>query len=462
MRAAAPRVPVLIVDADPGSRRLLADHLGRVSGERFRPTACGSLEEARELAAMEGAGVVIADVESVGGPAGLAPLGAAGTLIAISARGSVARAVEAMRAGAADFLPKPIGARALIERLELALSEQPPRPRPMASVAAAAPRTAGFEGFVGDSALMRSVYERIDRVAASRAPVFITGESGSGKEVCAVAIHERGGAGRPFVAINCGALPRDLVESELFGHVRGAFTGAAEDRLGAAELADGGTLFLDEIGEMPLPLQAKLLRFVQTGLVQRVGDARARPVDIRIICATNRDPAEAVAAGTFRGDLLYRLNVLPIRLPPLRDRRDDIAPLARHFLALAAGEEGMAPPILAPAAADFLAEQPWPGNVRELQNVIRRIVVMQRPQSVTATVVAAAFADSRGATLETSAKDAPSVSGATLRPFHEEERRIIEAAIAAHGGNISRAAASLQINQSTIYRKRQAWGIDLG
>lgn len=452
MPAVAPSVPVLILDADPVQRRLISDHLRRESGERFRPLAFGSASEAR--AASAEAGLVIADLESVGGPDGLDALGPNRGLIAISAHGSMATAVLAMRAGAADFIAKPVGAKALIERLEAVMCKQARAP-----VTAPAERSeADFAGFVGRSSAMLAVYEHIARVASSRAPVLITGESGTGKEVCAEAIHAHGDPRRPFVAINCGALPKDLVESELFGHVRGAFTGALDDRTGAAELAHGGTLFLDEIGELPLAAQVKLLRFVQTGTVQRIGDSTARTVDVRIICATNRELGIEVAAARFRADLLYRLDVLPIRLPALRDRGDDILLLARRFLALYCDEEGMPLARMDADAERAIASGHWPGNVRQLQNVIRRIVVMHRPSLVTGALVATAMADiPEPAAAQVQESIPRSLEG--VRPFHEQERNIIETAIAACDGNVSRAAAALQINPSTIYRKRLGWGV---
>jgi len=301
---------------------------------------------------------------------------------------------------------------------------------------------------------MCEVYEQIRRMAPSRAPVFITGESGTGKEVCAEAIHAHAGAGdRPFVAINCSAIPKELMESEIFGHVRGAFTGAAENRSGAAELANGGTLFLDEIAEMDLGLQAKLLRFVQTGGFRRVGGNELKQVEVRLVSATNRDPFAEVEAGRFRADLFYRLHVLPIRLPPLRDRGADIVPLAEAFLARYAAEEGRAFRGFDREAAEHIGACPWPGNVRQLQNVIRRIVVLHDGVEVTAAMLPPGLSGT-----DQSAPAAPRAAVPNpIVPYREQERLIIEAALEAFGGNIPRAAAALEISPSTIYRKRQAW-----
>jgi len=404
--------------------------------------------------------IVLADLETIGGPANIGEMvRAAPRLIATSARGSLNVAVAAVKAGAIDFLPKPIGAKALIEGLEAAIAAWPEgsekvAPRPETPAKLTPPSRTDFAGFIGQSPAMREVYEQIRRMAPSRAPVFITGESGTGKEVCAEAIHAHAGAGgRPFVAINCSAIPKELMESEIFGHVRGAFTGAAENRPGAAEIADGGTLFLDEIAEMDLGLQAKLLRFVQTGGFRRVGGSELKQVDVRLVSATNRDPFAEVEVGRFRADLFYRLHVLPIRLPPLRDRGADIVPLAEAFLARYAAEEGRAFRGFDRKAAELIRACPWPGNVRQLQNVIRRIVVLHDGVQVTAAMLPPGLS---GTEQPASAASQAPLANAVV-PYREQERLIIEAAVEAFGGNVPRAAAALEISPSTIYRKRQAW-----
>ncbi|MGV8839495.1 MAG: sigma-54-dependent transcriptional regulator [Bauldia sp.] len=453
MPSAAAAVPVFIVDADPVQRRALADQIGRSAGHRFTAVACGDPSEAETLAVSRGA-IVVADVDGAGGAAALVRRMAGRRVIAMSARGSVTAAVEAMRAGAADFLPKPVGAKVLIERLEavMAATRTAPAEPPRSLPAAADPGHTDFAGFVGRSPAMRAVYERIGRLGRSRAPVLITGETGTGKEIAAEAIHAEAGAGRPFVAVNCAAIPTALAESEIFGHVRGAFTGAHDDRAGAAELAHGGTLFLDEVGELEPQLQAKLLRFLQSGRVQRVGDAVARPVDIRLVFATNRDLGGEVAAGRFRADLFHRVDVLRLELPPLRVRGEDIALLAAHFLARHAADDRVAVPRLGPEAAAALAALAWPGNVRELGNAMRRLVVEAPGAAVDAAMAVASTGG--GGTV-----GAPATEEGIV-PFHIEERRIIERAIALCGGSIARAAAALAIDASTIYRKRTAWKAD--
>jgi two-component system, repressor protein LuxO len=384
------------------------------------------------------------------------------SVIVVTADGSVARAIEAMRLGAYDFLVKPLAA----ERLTTTVRNAVERRQLEREVEAGRKLVARdrFQGFVGRCNLMQTVYRTIESVADSRATVFITGESGTGKEVAAEAIHKssRRKTAR-FVAINCGAIPENLLESELFGHLKGAFTGAIENRIGAAAEADGGTLFLDEICEMELKLQVKLLRFLQTGMIQRVGSSRAEPVDVRVICATNRDPAAEVAAGRFREDLYYRLAVIPLELPPLRDRGDDVLLLAQDFLDRFAEQENKHFDPLDESVANALMANSWPGNVRELQNVIRRAVVMNPGPvlSVTAFATPSASPTQPGlpmvgdaAAQETSPLLADALAGMTLDAI---ERWAIEAAIARSGGNMRKAADTLGLSPSTLYRKRERW-----
>jgi len=376
-------------------------------------------------------------------------------VVVITAHGSVATAVAAMQAGAADFLVKPFPA----ERLRVTLTNvlrTAALAREVRDLAAAG-RRAGFAGFLGASPPMQAVYRVLEAAAPSRATVFITGESGTGKELAAQAVHRLSPrAGGPFVPINCAAIPRELMESEIFGHVRGAFTGAVADRPGAARMADGGTLFLDEICEMDLVLQGKLLRFIQTGQFTPVGASRPVAVDVRFVCATNRDPLAEVRAGRFREDLYYRLHVVPLRLPPLRERGEDVILLAEAFLARAAAEEGKRFRRLSPDAKAALLSHTWPGNVRELENAIRSAVVLAEGEELTAEMLLPSLRlpPSRPAS------PPPPVETGDILPLAEVERRAIEAAIAACGGNIPKAAAALGISPSTLYRKRAAWAAE--
>jgi DNA-binding NtrC family response regulator len=334
---------------------------------------------------------------------------------------------------------------------------------------------------------MTKVYDTIELIGRSNATVFITGESGTGKELCAEAIHAVSPrSDQPFVPLNCGAIPPDLLESEVFGHLRGSFTGAVSDKDGAAVAANGGTLFLDEICEMDLALQTKLLRFIQTSTVQPVGATMPRQVDVRILCATNRDPHAEVAAGRFRADLFYRLHVVPIHLPPLRERGEDVILIAEKLLREYAAEEGRVFRGLSQEVEDIFCAVEWPGNVRQLLNVIRNVVVLSdgfevtrsmlppgvwgagpaevglpaRPPQTTPELKSSmqprtdAIPDGTSpATRATGDSIAPLV-GHTLADI---ERRLIEATVEACGGSMTRAAQMLDVSPSTLYRKRASW-----
>ncbi len=387
--------------------------------------------------------------------------------IVITAHGSVESAVDAMRLGAADFLEKPFTA----ERLQVTLANVLDKARLDEEVRVIREEIQrdGYAGFVGRSLPMQVVYRIIDSAATSRASVFITGESGTGKELCAQAIHERSDRKQgPFVAINCGAIPRELFESEIFGHVKGAFSGATSDRIGAAQRADGGTLFLDEIGEMDLDLQVKLLRFIQTGVFQRVGGNKDIRVNVRFVCATNRDPAEQVAEGRFREDLYYRLNVIPIQMPALRERGSDILEIAGHFLDQLSYEEGREFTGFDEEVASLLAHYDWPGNVRQLHNVVHNTVLLNNGTLVTRDMLPAPFDGAQApeptarparpsAASPTPAASAPGSGAGRIEPLWQVEKRAIENAIAHFEGNVPVAAAHLGVSASTIYRKLKAW-----
>lgn len=401
-------------------------------------------------------------------------------VVVVTSNGSVRTAVEAMQQGAYDFLVKPFNADRLVTTVRNALE----RARLREEVVTLREGLARdrFSGFVGASLAMQAVYRMIEVSAGSNVTVFITGESGTGKEVAAEALHRLSPRkGKPFVALNCGAIARDLAESELFGHRKGSFTGAIADRLGAVQQANGGTLFLDELCEMPLDLQTKLLRFLQSGEFQPVGATRTEHVDVRIICATNRNPLEEVRAGRFREDLYYRLHVVPIAMPPLRDREDDAVLIAQELLVRYAKEDGRAVQRLSPDACRLIRTYGWPGNVRQLQNVIRNVVVMNQADVLTADMLPIPREDAPASFVETQADVAADASVALLRPLaramspaastdpgswgeahdivplDQVERAAIQRAIAMCGGNVPRAAALLGVNPSTLYRKKTSW-----
>lgn len=389
--------------------------------------------------------------------------------IVMTANGSVNYVVEAMRLGAYDFLVKPIDANRLrttlhntLEKLELNVLVK------QYSTKSDAPGD-----FIGESPAMQEIYSKLRRIGNSKASVFITGESGTGKEVTALTLHnlntERKGK---FVAINCAAIPRELMESEIFGHVKGAFTGASADRVGAVCAANGGTLFLDELCEMDLDLQSKFLRFIQSSKFQRVGSSKLEEVDVRIICATNRNPMQEVKLGRFREDLFYRLFVIPIHLPPLRERDRDVVLIAQKFLLHFSEEENKHFTGIDEDAEQFLLHYSWPGNVRQLQNIIHRAVVFYDGKLLTRAMLPQEreFRSYGEMPLKQAPEDSlpakePSFARNPALPSTVEdiinldllEKNYILAAIAACEGSVTRAAVALGVNSSTLYRKLDKW-----
>lgn len=381
--------------------------------------------------------------------------------IIITAHGSVDLAVDALHLGAFDFLVKPFDARRLRVTVRNALERREFK-QEIAEYRDSYDRTQ-YEGFVGNSLIMQSVYRTIDSAATSQATIFITGESGTGKEVCANAIHKRSPrAKNAFIALNCGAIPKDLIESEIFGHVKGAFTGAVSARDGAARLADGGTLFLDEICEMDYELQSKLLRFIQTGTFNKVGSSAQEQVNVRFVCATNRDPWQEVQNGNFREDLFYRLHVIPIQLPPLRDRDSDVLLLMNRFLEQFSQEERRQFKGFNTAAKTCMLDYHWPGNVRQLQNVIRQIVVLNDAEQVSIDMIPQQVRNlAKNSEAQASKHDSTTATisdiGQQIEPLWQVEKAAIERAIALCGGNVPKAAALLEVSASTIYRKKERW-----
>ncbi len=393
-------------------------------------------------------------------------------VIVVSGEDSIDNAVRAAHAGAMDFIEKPVEADRLQITLRNGLQAAIMAQRVEKLEQLEPVQRGQFHAFIGSSPVMRAVYQMVETVSQSKAPVFIRGESGTGKELAADAIHRCSPRkNKPFVALNCAAIPKELIESELFGHIKGAFTGATADRTGAFMEADQGSLFLDEIAEMDIGVQAKLLRALQTGEIKRLGETRPKTVDVRIICATHRDLYAEVQAGRFREDLFYRLYVIPLDLPPLRERGDDILEIARAMLARYSAEDKKHFKRFSAESCAALLARAWPGNVRELINVVRAAVALNDGETVEVGMLPmqqspAARQLSTPSPQNTVVSDQPPPSPATaspqagpqnIKPLAQVEREAIEAAMRACDGNITRAARALQVNPSTIHRKMSAW-----
>ena len=472
---------VLVVDDDPTQRRLVQAVLDREGYNVVHAENGG--EAIDRMTKGGGADVVLLDMVMPGlsGMETLAEMRTAGVrapVIILTASGGIDTVVKAMQAGAQDFFIKP----ASPERILISIRNALQMGDLVAEVGRVKRQVSGrtsFDDLVGDSAPMRMVKSLGARAAKSNIPVLITGESGVGKEVIARALHGASSrAGKPFVAVNCGALPANLIESILFGHEKGAFTGAVDKTLGKFREADGGTLFLDEIGELPLDMQVKLLRALQESEIDPVGAKRPVKVDVRIVSATNRDPETQVKAGAFREDLFYRLNVFPIEAPALRARREDIPALIDHFIARFNAEEGKRVAGAAPDTLALLTAFEWPGNVRQLENAVYRAIVLAdgpwlQPHDFPAiSGVAAPMPEAQAAS------DAPAAEHALsdlalpdapvriiddkghLRTLEDIERDLIQHAIEVYAGHMSEIARRLGIGRSTLYRKVREQGLE--
>jgi len=472
---------ILVVDDDPTQRRLIQAVLER-DGNAVVHAASGG-EAIDRMTRGGGADLILLDMvmPEMSGLECLAELRSAGInepVIVLTANGGIDMVVKAMQAGAQDFFVKPVGPERLLVGVRNAMQMK----RLTAEVGRLTKRVQGrtsFDDIVGDSAPMRMVKALGARAAKSSIPVLITGESGVGKEVIARALHGASDrAGKPFVAVNCGALPANLIESILFGHEKGAFTGAVDKTLGKFREADGGTLFLDEIGELPLDMQVKLLRALQEGEIDPVGGKRPVKIDVRIVSATNRDPAQQVKDGAFREDLFYRLNVFPIEAPSLRDRREDIAPLVDHFIARFNAEEGKRIAGCAPETLALLQGFDWPGNVRQLGNAVFRAIVLAdapflQPHDFPAiSGVAAPMPDAQPLQAATAAGAQTDAAAQVdqpirilderghLRTLEDIERDLIQHAIEVYAGHMSEIARRLGIGRSTLYRKVREQGLE--
>jgi DNA-binding NtrC family response regulator len=471
---------ILVVDDDPVQRRLVEAMLCKFGYDAL--VAEGG-EQAARLLIDERIPVdcvildlVMPDLDGLGLLARLRAQGIGVPVIVQTAHGGIDNVISAMRAGASDFVVKPASAERLQVSLKNALT-QSALAGELQRMKRSRTGTLTFGDIITRSPAMQAVLRQAGKAAASAIPVLIEGESGVGKELIARAIHGSGARrAKPFVAVNCGAIPEALVESILFGHEKGAFTGAIERHSGKFAEADGGTLFLDEVGELPLAAQVKLLRALQEGEIEPVGARRSVGVDVRVISATNRDPIAAVKSGSFREDLFYRLHVLPLSVPPLRARADDIPDLLRHFLVRFCAEEGKNVKSVSGEAVALLKSLPWPGNVRQLENAVFRAVVLCEgeeiglndfPQFASRADSADAGSPAPLVPSQTDMTPLPALSVAPppagqlplldadrhLRPFEELEAEIIRFAIAHYRGHMSEVARRLRIGRSTLYRK---------
>ena len=451
---------ILVVDDEAGVRSSLAGILG---DEGYAVTACDSGEAG--LAALEARryDLVLLDVW-LPGLDGLEVLrrirerDSELPVVVISGHGTIETAVKAVRLGAQDFVEKPLS----LEKTVLAVRNALRQRRLESQLRELRQQLDARYAMVGESPALQRLREEIRQAAPSNGRVLIFGENGTGKELVARAIHAQSQrAAGPFVEVNCAAIPEELIESELFGHTKGAFTGAHATRKGKFELADGGTLFLDEIGDMSLKTQAKVLRALQEQRVEPVGGSGSVDVDVRVIAATNKDLEAEIRGGRFREDLYFRLNVIPFQVPPLRDRREDIPLLVRHFMQVLCAEHGRKAREVVPDALEALARLPWPGNVRELRNILERLVIMTPGERIELQHLPATLASSLSARPPAADESSPAASGdGTLLAAREAfERRYILERYRECGGNMSRTAESLGVERSNLYRKMKAFGL---
>jgi len=483
MNAASP-ARLLVVDDEPDLRTLYELTLLR---EGYEIDSAGSVAEALAHLQAEQYGAVITDMKLPDG-SGLSLLrwldqaGRPEKAIVITAFGSAENAVEALKAGAFDYLTKPVDLRQFRLVVGSALGRQPAAraPEPIPAADATSTAQASALRLVGESPAIRAVRALVDKVGRSMAPVLVQGESGTGKELVARAIHDHGTrAGQRFVAVNCGAIPENLLEAEFFGYRKGAFTGANEDREGFFQASDGGTLFLDEIGDLPLAMQSKLLRVIQERSVRPVGATAETPINVRILSATHKDLAAEVAAGRFRQDLFYRLNVIQIRVPPLRERLEDLGLISNRVLARIAQDAGVSPtPRLTTGALQTLSRYAFPGNVRELENLLHRALALAGGEWIDAddlglpdALLDEGRSESQFAALETPLAAEPVAEGLSLpeqlpsdlaRYLDEVERAILLRALELHRFNRTAAAASLGLSLRQIRYRMARLAISAG
>ncbi len=451
---------VLIVDDEKHTR----EGLGAALEDTYEVYLAADAEEAFNLMEVEAFDVVLTDLR-MAGKSGLKVIDEAlkrperPICIMMTAYGNVETAVEAMRRGAFDFLTKPVNLEKLEIVIRRALKSRTVETENI-QLHERLDQKYSFSGIVGNSPALVDVIDRVKLVAPSRATVLLGGETGTGKELIAQAVHQNSPRSRgPFVAVHCAALASNLLESELFGHERGAFTGASDKRTGRFENADGGTLFLDEIGEIDASIQVKLLRFLETRSFERLGSSKTIKVDVRLVCATNRDLEQMVRDGDFREDLLYRLNVVTIHLPALRDRKGDLPILLNHYIKIFSKENGVPPVKLTDEALERLGAYRWPGNIRELRNFCENIVVLKAGQTISEYDLEAKFLALEGAAGGDAAPDgsAPGSASSGSLSIEENEKRLLRNALVRAGGNRTKAAQMMGVSRRTLHRKLALW-----
>jgi two-component system nitrogen regulation response regulator NtrX len=446
---------ILVVDDEQGIRHVLTqlleyeDHEVRAASGALEAISLYS-EFRPDLTFMD---VKMARIDGLEALTRIREIDPAALVVMISGHGTIETAIEATRRGAYDFLEKPLDTDRILLVIRNALEQ---RGLLQENARLRGEVESRYE-MVGRSFAVRQVLERVERVAPTDARVLITGENGTGKELVARAIHRLSPrANRPFVEVNCAAIPTELIESELFGHVKGSFTGAFEDRAGKFEVADGGTLFLDEIGDMSMTAQAKVLRALQEGIITRVGGSRPIKVDVRVLSATNKDLTEEIRAGHFREDLLYRLNVIPLHVPPLRERREDIPMLVQHFASVAIREAALAPKRFSDEALEMLQRMDWAGNVRELRNTTERLLILALGDTITAADVEQLVSGGASG----GGLSADLLGCTTFAEFKEAaERAFIIQKLRENDWNVSETARTLDMPRSNLYKKIERYDL---
>jgi DNA-binding NtrC family response regulator len=454
---------VLIVDDEKHTREGLQQALA----ENYDVTVAANADEAFNLMETQPFDVILTDLR-MPGKSGLKVIDKALALpnrpavIMMTAYGNIETAVDAMKRGAVDFLTKPVN----IERLEVLIQRALKTKTLEVEVKQLHERLDekfSFDGIIGNSPKLHDVIERVKLVAPSRATILIEGESGTGKELVAQAIHQSSARSRgPFIAVHCAALSENLLESELFGHERGSFTGATERRVGRFESADGGTLFLDEIGEISASTQVKLLRFLETKSIERVGGSKPIELDVRLVAATNRNLEQLVREGKFREDLFFRLNVVRITMPPLRERAEDVPLLLAHYIKIFSQENNSPPLTLEPGALATLQAYPWPGNIRELRNFCENAVVLRRGGSLTEYDLEPKYRGASAPAVATASSAGSAAPGFSAPPSNslsveDNEKRLLREALIKARGNRTKAAELMGISRRTLHRKIAQW-----